>query len=86
MKLRANQLLTKYLSQNGFRKVNVDSEKRYYVHESGRQVRIDFNNQFIALINRYGQVLDEQRQFDEQAFEEFLYKESSNLPLKKTGA
>lgn len=55
---KANRTFTNYLRSIGFNYKHTDSPKQYYVNDIGSQVRIDYDEGEITLLNKYGHPLE----------------------------
>ena len=67
----ANRTFTNYIRSIGFHYKHTDSPKQYYVNAIGSQVRIDYDEGTITLINRNGHTLESSYSFTKDRIDEF---------------
>lgn len=70
-----NKSFVDYITMMGFEFKETDSEKKYYVNKNGNQIRIDYNNNLITLLNKFGNVVESAGAFSSESIDKFIREE-----------
>ena len=71
----ADKSFIDYITIIGFVHREVDSEKKYYVNSKGKQIKIDYSNGLITLMNKNGNTVDYSSTFTNEQIDKFSVRE-----------
>lgn len=71
----ADKSFIDYITILGFVHREVDSEKKYYVNSKGKQIKIDYSNGLITLMNKNGNTIDYSSTFTNEQIDKFSVRE-----------
>ena len=73
----ANKSFINYITMLGFKRKEVNSEKKYYVNTKGNQIKIDYETGIITLLNKYGNSVDFSNTFTNEQIDKFADREDN---------
>ena len=73
---RANKAFVDYIKVIGFQYRHVDGKSQYYTNKRGNQIRIDYENGIISLLNNKGYVVDYSSTFTNEQIDNFARKDN----------
>jgi len=73
---KANTTFVEYIQSIGFKHHQINGTKQYYVNDKGNQIKIDFTDGIISLLDNKGYTIDYSNVFNNKQIEDFTNSSS----------